>query len=93
MIHNNWSLGNIQKLQYPPGIQAVSTPQMSNYETELIIFEERFANTRQAAVEYLDAIIEIKRLYCSSANDMMSIYTEIRNFSQLILTRIIIRNL
>lgn len=49
-----------------------------NYETALNILE-RFANTRQAAVEYLDALIGIKRLDYRSATDVMPMYSTICN--------------
>lgn len=68
VIHNNRSLGNIHFYL-----------SSANYEEALTILEEGFSNTRQAAVEYLGAIIDIKKLEYRFANDVMSIYTTVCN--------------
>lgn len=68
VIHNNRYLGNIHLYL-----------SSANYEEALTILEEGFSNTRQAAVEYLGAIIDIKKLEYRFANDVMSMYTTVRN--------------
>ncbi|XP_037915021.1 uncharacterized protein LOC119653933 [Hermetia illucens] len=87
VIHENRTLKNIQKLQYLLGYlrgeakEAVAHLQLtsSNYEAALLILEERFSNPRQVATEYLDSILDIKKLDYRSTNDVISMYNTIRN--------------
>lgn len=61
--------------------EAVSYLQLTsiNYEAALTILEERFANSRQVVTEYMDAIIDMKKLHYRSAADNMVMYTTIQN--------------
>lgn len=70
MIGNNHLIGDIQKLQYLLDYlhgetkEAAAHLQLSsiNCQSALLILEERFADNRQAVNEYLNAIIDVKRM-------------------------------